>query len=535
MFKQNHRVTRLIVLFGLGVILAGSVLFRDAALKLSGPTSPDIPLYGQALIGDFNHKITTTSPEAQAYFNQGFQLRYAFAKPEAVRSFRAAQQADSSCSMCYWGEAWALGGYLNEPMTPQEAPKAYSAIQKAASLAQTATLAEQAIIEAMSLRYSSVFDPETQLDREAAYAEAMEEVAQRYPEDLDAVTLYGESLFLLEPRRGKRDLTAPTVQKLLSVLESVLAKNIRHGGACHLYIHVTEATAEPERAEACAEYISDAIPGVSHINHMPSHTWNEVGRWGDSVEANQHALRTDAKASQGNGLAVYHGHNLQMLLYTASMDGQSTIAFQAAQDYAVKSGDISFQLLTLLRFGKFDEILAITSRPEAEMAGGLWDFAQGYSRLRTGNLELAQQHLKQLQAIASSAQTVFRQSPVKDLLTIVGGILEGEIQQDMGNGEGAIAAQTAAVQVEDQLVYDEPEQLPFSVRHWLGANLLSAKRYPEAEQVYREELIDHPSNGWSLMGLKQALLAQQKPTSEVEQELQQSWARADVELEASRF
>ncbi len=535
MFKKSSKTTRLILLFGLGLILAVSLIFKDGLFRLAGLTPPTIPLYGEVMTGDFHHEISTTDAVAQAYFNQGFQLRYGFAKPEAIRSFQAAEKQDPDCAMCFWGEAWALGGYLNEPMTAEEAPKAYAAAQKALALVNTGTAEEQELIQAIALRYSPTFDPETQPERDAAYAQAMEKVAQRYPNDLDTMTLYGESLFLLEPRRGTRDLTNPKVQKLLNVFETVLERDIRHGGACHLYIHATEATDEPERAEPCAEYISDAIPGISHINHMPSHTWNEVGRWGDSVGANQHALQTDAKASQGDGLAVYHGHNLQMLLYTASMDGQSAIALQAAQDYATESGDISFQLLTLLRFGQFDAILGITQRPDAEMAGGLWDFAQGYSQLRKGNLELAQQSLKQLQASTDSAQTIFRQSAVKDLLAIVGGILEGEIKQEMGDLEGAITAQTAAVLVEDQLVYDEPEQLPFSARHWLGENLLKAERYPEAEQVYRDELNDHPLNGWSLMGLQKALLAQKQSSSEVEQDFQQSWARADLSIQASRL
>ncbi len=535
MSKQISKTTRLILLFGLGLVLAVSVIFHDALSSLIGRNAPTIPLYGEVLTGNFNHKISTAEPEAQAYFNQGFQLRYGFAKPEAVRSFQAAEQRDPACAMCYWGEAWALGHYLNEPMTAEEAPRAYAAAQKALALAKTGTAEEQDLIQAIALRYSPTFEPETQPERDLAYAQAMEKVAQRYPKDLDAVTLYGESLFLLEPRRGTRDLNNPRVQKLLTVFETVLDQDIRHGGACHLYIHATEATTEPERAEPCAEYISDAIPGVSHINHMPSHTWNEVGRWGDSVQANQTALQTDLKALKGEGLAVYHGHNLQMLLYSASMDGQSAIALQAAQDYATQFGDISFQLLTLLRFGKFDDILAINQRPTTEMAGGLWDFAQGYSQLRQGNLEAAQQLLLQLKANAESAQSVFRQSPVKDLLVIVGGILEGEIKQQQGDLEGAIAAQTQAIQLEDQLVYDEPEQLPFSARHWLGATLLAAERYSEAEEVYREALRDHPRNGWSLTGLKQALQAQGQPSTDAEQAFAQSWARADISIQASRL
>jgi len=535
MSKISKKLGRLLLCFSFGLVLAAFWVFHSSAPRLSLFQPRLIPLYGESLTGRFDYPISTHRPGAQAYFNQGFQLRYGFAKPEAVRSFQAAAQQDPTCAMCRWGEAWALGGYLNEPMTAADALLAYAAAEKALALSSTGTAKEQDLIHAIALRYSPTWEPDTQAERDAAYAKAMEQVAQRYPNDLDIKTLYGEALFLLEPRRGQRDLADPKVQKLLSVFETVLEQDIRHGGACHLYIHATEATAEPGRAEPCSAYISDAIPGVSHINHMPSHTWNEVGRWGDSVQANQQALKTDAQASQGKGLAVYHGHNLQMLLYAASMDGQSAIALQTAQDYAAQSGDISFQLLTWLRFGRFDEILSFTQRPKAEMAGGLWDFAQGYSQLRRGQVESARQLLTQLQTEAASAQSVFRRSSVQDLLMIAAGILEGEIKQQAGDSAGAIAAQTQAVSIEDQLIYDEPEQLPFSARHWLGANLLAAEQYAAAEQVYRDELNDHPHNGWSLIGLKSALDAQGKPFGEVAQDFRDRWARADVSIQASRF
>ena len=209
-------------------------------------------------------------------------------------------------------------------------------------------------------------------------------MAERYPDDLDAATLYAEALFLLEPRRGTRDLNDANVKRLHGVLEKVLAADIRHPGACHLYVHATESTVRPEKAEACAEYLGNAIPGASHINHMPSHTWNEIGRWGDSVRANLQAWHSDLKAEFGKGLAIYPSHNLHMLLFAASMDGQGAIAIQAGKDYAKLTGDTMYHVLTLLRFGRFDEIAALTERPEREISGGLWDFAQGYARLRDG-------------------------------------------------------------------------------------------------------------------------------------------------------
>ena len=308
---------------------------------------------------------------------------YAFAKQDAARSFREAWRRDPNCAICYWGEAWAWGSYLNGPMRPAEAPFAYAAIQRARDLAAAfASEGERAFIEAMVPRYVAQFDPDRRREQDTAYAESMRGVYETYPDDLDAATLYAEALFLLEPRRGTRDLDTPDVRRLHGVLEGILARDIRHPGACHLYIHATESTTEPGRAEACAEFVGNSIPGASHINHMPSHTWNEIGRWGDAVRANIQAWHSDQKAAIGEGFAIYPQHNLHMLLFAASMDGQGAVATQAGKDYAKLTGDSFYQALTLLRFGRFDEILALDNRPDNIVTGGLWDFAQGYARLR---------------------------------------------------------------------------------------------------------------------------------------------------------
>ena len=235
--------------------------------------------------------------------------------------------------------------------------------------------------------------PEKRVEQDKAYAAAMEKVAARYPDDLDAATLYADALFLLEPRRGTRDVNSPAVQRLHRVLEQILAKDIHHPGACHLYVHATESTVVPERAAACAEFLGRSIPGASHINHMPSHTWNEVGRWGDSVRANIEAWHSDLKARVGEGFAIYPEHNLHMLLYTASMDGQGALAVQAGRDYAKLTGNSFYHVLTLVRFGRFDEVLEVKNRPSDELLGGLWDFAQGYAHLRQGAPDFAQVYL----------------------------------------------------------------------------------------------------------------------------------------------
>lgn len=496
--------------------------------------SEPIQLYKTGL-GPFTRRISSTNPEAQAYFDQGFQMMYAFAKLDAVRSFREAWKRDPNCAICYWGEGWAWGSYLNGPMLPEQAPFAYAASQKALALKASASPVEQAFIDALAVRYVKDFDPARRVEQDRAYAEAMRKVAEAFPADLDAATLYADALFLLEPRRGTRDINAPNIQRLHRVLESVLERDPRHPGACHLYVHATESTVKPEKAVFCAEFLGKTIPGASHINHMPSHTFNEVGRWGDSVRANLEAWHSDLKAESGEGFAIYPDHNLHMLLYAASMDGQGAIAMQAGRDYTKRTNDTMYEVLTMIRFGRFDEVLAVTRRPERDVPGGAWDFAQGYAYLRKGQPDFARLYLARVQKIAATSTADFREHPASRLLGVLAGILEGEIARGEGDMNAAVAAFERAVSLDDALVYDEPEPLPFPARHWLGAALIEAGRFAEAEQVYRKDLEQHPHNGWSLLGLQQALKGQGRSSPEVDADLAASWARSDTWTRASRF
>ena len=506
-----------------------------AATSLPKNFNEPIKLFPKAL-GKFTRPISSKNPEAQAYFTQGFQLMYAFGKQDAARSFREAETRDPDCAICFWGEAWAWGSYLNGPMQPFEAPYAYAAIQKAIKLAPGhSTPNEAALIEAMSVRYVEHFEPDKRRDQDSAYAEAMRKVSERFPQDLDAATLYADSLFIMEPRRGSRDINSPNVQRIVHVLEAVIAKNATHVGACHLYVHLTEATTEPRKAEACADTLGYQIPGASHLNHMPAHTWNQLGRWGDSVRANIEAWHSDQKAAIGEGFAIYPDHNLHMMLFAASMDGQGAIANQAAKDYTRINGSNMLQVLTLIRFGRFDEVLEITKRPAEPIPAGIWDFGQGYARLRTGEKDFARPYLARVLKTAAESTAVFRGHPAKNLIGALGGILEGELYRADGDSDKAIASFERAVDLYNKLVYDEPEVLPFAAQHWLGAALLEVKRYPDAERVYREELKKHPNNGWSLFGLKAALEGQGKPSADVAKQFDDAWARSDAWIQASRY
>jgi tetratricopeptide (TPR) repeat protein len=513
---------------------------------LPPPVAQPIPLYSAGL-GTHSRKISSSSADAQAYFNQGFQLMYAFGKHEAIRSFREAWKRDPGCAICYWGEAWAWGSNLNQVISVADAPFAYAAVQKAVSLKETATPQERALIDALAQRYVERFDPAARAEQDRAYAQAMERVYETYPDDLDIGTLYADALFHLEPRPGPppgrrprlQNLESPNVRRIHDVLERLIARDPHHPGACHWYVHATEATSKAAAAQPCAELLGRSIPGASHINHMPSHTFNEVGRWGDSVRANIEAWHSDLKAAAGEGFAIYPAHNLHMLVYAASMDGQGAIAMRAGKDYAkLTRGDTMFELLTLIRFGRFDEVSGIGARPDGDIPAGAWEFAHGYARLRSGQLEAARGHLANLAQIAgvSSATTNFgARHPARRLLGVLAGILEGEIARSTGNMTAAVAALRRAVALDDELDVDEPEPLPFPARHWLGAALLEAGLPGEAEQVYREDLRQHPHNGWALVGLQLALKAQGKATDDVAAELGASWSRSDTWIRTSRF
>jgi tetratricopeptide (TPR) repeat protein len=301
-----------------------------------------------------------------------------------------------------------------------------------------------------------------------------------------------------------------------------------------LYIHITETTNEPERATACAEFIGRAIPGASHINHMPAHTWTQVGRWGDAVRASLDAWHSDLKAAYGLGIAIYPWHDLEMLVFAASMDGQGAIAIQAGRDYARMTKNPIYFFLALVRFGRFEDILDEKTRPAGGLSGPAWDFAQGYAHLRLGDAAGARADLARLQNAADTSTAAFGANSAKQIFGVLAGILSGEIVR-AENPAAAVAAFEKAVALEDALIRDEPEPLPFPARHWLGAALLQSGRFAEAEAVYRADLKKHPHNGWSLLGLGQSLASQGKPTRDVGEDFDRSWARSDTWIQLSRF
>ena len=538
----RHRSVLLAIVIAAAPLLSVLAAGPSAAQEVEYPAGFDeeATYYPDAL-GPLTRAVTTKSPRAQQFFDQGVQMMYAFTPLRAARSFRQAQREDPDCAMCYWGEAWAWGPYLNGGMGPDDAPRAHENIVKAMELApKHANDVERALIEAMAVRYVEEHDNDSRKMLDSAYARAMADVYERFPHDLEVGTLYGESLMLLEPRRGRWDIEKPAVRKIHGILEAVLAMDIEHPGACHLYVHATEPTVKPEKAEACADHLGPSIPGASHIQHMPSHTYNRVGRWGDAVRGNLAAWHSDLRAEEGTAWAIYPSHNLHMLLFAASMDGQGAIAIQAAKDYGkiVASGNF-YEAMTMLRFGRFDEILELEDPPDGGIQRGFWDFSRGYAYLRADEAGRASTYLERVRRAAEKTpdSETFRGHSATDLLGVVAGILEAELLRHEGEAERAVEVLNAAIELEDGLRYDEPEPLNFSARHWLGDLLLELGHHRDAEEVFEAALEDHPRNGWSLFGLEAALRAQgrMQEADEVNVRFQEAWARSDTWIKGAVF
>ena len=311
---------------------------------------------------------------------------------------------------------------------------------------------------------------------------------------------------------------------------SVLEKDIRHPGACHLLIHATESTPTPELAAPCARYLGNSIPGASHINHMPSHTWNEMGLWHDAVRSNTLAWHSDQKAAYDLGFTIYPTHNLTMLYYAASMGGESAAAVQAAKDLAKLNGNTAMLAMAMLRFGRFDEVLEIDQPPNGEINRAMYDFSVGYSALKEGDEDQAQRIATELGELTETTTARFRFHDGADIIGTLAGILEGEIAWESGNIEAAAAAFRKATDYYDNLNYDEPEPLPFSPRHWLGAAYMELNAYDRALAEYRQDLSEHPHNIWSLFGAEKALEALGQKDAVISQDLDEAFSYADIWL-----
>jgi len=452
-----------------------------------------------------------------------------------------------------------LGANYNLPAIPEREQAAYAAIQKALSLTSHASEPERAYIEALAKRHSLAPDAERKaLDQ--AYADTMREVANRYPDDLDAATLSAEAMMNLRPW-GLWSLDGqpqPGTLEIISTLESVLQRNPDHPGAIHYYIHTVEASPQPERAVPFADRLGALMPGAGHLVHMPSHIYIRVGRYADAVESNVRAAAVDAVYIEKHNVRgiyqmMYYPHNIHFIWAAASIEGRSAEALRAARELAAKlppemarqMPEIEFfyptPLFALARFGKWEEILQEPAPPaDLQYTTGIWHYVRGLALAATGRLEEAEnehQKVTAIEAATAPERIVDVGVPVKALLHVASHALAGEIVARQGKTDDAIRLLEEAVRTQDGLPYSEPPPWYYPVRQSLGAVLLAAGRAAEAEAVYREDLKRNPENGWSLYGLAQSLQARgaKEEAAAVEHQFQKAWARADVKLTASRF
>jgi tetratricopeptide (TPR) repeat protein len=513
-------------------------------------------------LGNYHHPISTNNPLAQRYFNQGLILAYGFNHAEAARSFQQAAKQDSNCAMCYWGIALVLGPNINAPMEADALPEAWQALQKAIALSQNASEPEKAYIQALAKRYPPQWI-EDRKPHDLDYANAMREVARRYPDDLDAATLFAEALMDTTPWDywDENGNPKPEGKEIMATLESVLERNPNHPGANHLYIHAVEKE-RPELGVASADRLMKLVPDSGHLVHMASHIYIRVGRYHDAVVSNQRGIEADnayvASRNDVSGMypLAYMPHNHHFLWFGALMTGQSELALEAAHHTAKVDPKLmrdpelagalqhyyTIPLYTLTRFGKWNEILE-TPAPDADLKYpmGVWHYTRGMALVAKGQPEQAVRELESLKAIAvepSLAEIkIWGFNSTASILNIASEVLAGEIAAKQGSYEQAIAHLKKAVDLEDSLVYTEPADWYQPARQALGSVLLKANRFAEAEQVYREELKIYPNNGWSLYGLEQSLDAQgkSKEAKAVQTQFKEAWKYADVTIQASQY
>ena len=522
------------------------------------PPNPEgaVPLFDN--LGTHHHPVTTNSPLAQRYFDQGLRLYYAFNSDEALRSFQQAARLDPSSAMAYWGIALALGPTINMPMTRQGDDTAYRAIQIARSPSNAASERERAYIAALGRRYSpqGAGDPTV---RGRSYAAAMRDLAKRFPRDLDAATLFAGALLNLRPwdQWTPDGRPQPGTLEAVATLERVLQQHPNHPGANHYYIHALEASPFPEKALPAAERIDELMPGAGHIVHMPSHIYFRLGRYAEAVESSRRGAAVDREYirkwnPRGNYREMFYPHNIYFEWAALMMEGRSAEVLRAAGDLsAIYSYEMArsrpfveffmpVALFSLARFGRWDDILRQPRPPnELRYLTGMWHYARGLALAARGQPNKASFEKERLADIAvavASRVPLVGNSPAV-LLRLASTVLAGELAARRGRTDEAIHHLQEAVQLHDQLRYDEPPAWYYPVRQALGAVLLVAGRVKEAEQVYRDDLEKHPSNGWSLFGLAKCLRVQHRDedATAVEVAFRRAWARADVALEASRF
>jgi tetratricopeptide (TPR) repeat protein len=504
-------------------------------------------------LGAVHHPVSTASAEAQKFFDQGLAYIYAFNHEEAVRSFKRAAELDPQLAMAHWGIALSLGSNYNLQADAPQLKEAYANVQKARTLAAKASARERAYIAALVKRYSD--NPRADLQKLAAdYKTAMGELVKRYPDDLDAATLYAESMMNLRPWKLWADgKPAEGTAEIVATLESVLKRDPRHTGANHYYIHAVEASPNPERALPSAMRLGRLAPSAGHLVHMPSHIYIRTGDYEEAARSNADAINADRAYFQQSGMAgvypaMYYNHNLHFLASAYAMSGRYADALKTARELEanvkphVKAMPMlemfmPYTTVTLVRFRKWEEILKEPA-PDGDLkiTSAFWRFARGMAYASRKQVAEAEAEYKRLLDTTGAIPTdaPLGNSTARGVLAVAENLLAGKIAEARGDQRAAIEFLGKSVAAEDAVSYNEPPDWDLPAREWLGGTLIAAGRPAEAEKIFRAELVKHPRNGRALFGLLESLKRQGKASSTrtIKREFDKAWKQADTLLSA---
>jgi len=508
-------------------------------------------------LGAHRRAVSTRSAAAQTAFDQGLNWTFSFNHGDAERAYREAARLDDTLAMAWWGVALVNGPHINNPVMDEAHSKtAWEALLEARRRREGASPVEQALIDALGARYAWP-PPADRHPLEEAYAQAMADVFARFPQDADVATLYAESLMDVRPwdQWTKDGQPQPGTREVLAALEAARLLDPNHPLALHLTIHALEASPQPERAREAADRLRGLLPDAGHMEHMPGHIDVRLGRWAEAATANERAIAADeryaARRLDPGFWALYMAHNRHFLAYAAMMEGRRAVALQRTREVvemfppafvkenaAFADAFMTVHLEALKRFGQWHDVLA--APPVAEglpVSAAHRHFARGVALAALGRVSEAKREAALLALALPKVPREFAwgSNPASAVLAVAGPYLDGEIAYRRRDLPTAIARLTEAVALEDALKYDEPPPWTTPSRHALGAVLLAARRYPEAEAVFRDDLRRYPENGWSLRGLAQALVSQSKTpeADEVKARLEKAWARADVKVDGS--
>jgi tetratricopeptide (TPR) repeat protein len=541
-----------------GIVLGCLLWVASPAAAQHAHDAPAATASGIELVpglAGYHHPITTASEQAQAYFDQGLVLLYGFNHDGAARYFRRAAELDPAAAMPHWGVALSTGPNYNDTAVDESRARAtYEAVQAALSRAPRASAREQDYIRALARRYPSPDPASDWKSQHLAYSDAMRELARKYPDDLDAATLFAESLMMLRPWQlwTLDGQPAPGTLELVAVLEGVLRRNPQHPGANHFYIHAVEASRNLERALPSARRLMTLVPGAGHLLHMPGHIYLQTGDYDLAAQTNVTAAASDREfvqrtAATGMYPLMYWTHNIHFIAYAHMQQGRYEDAKQAAQEMVANVGDgvdqmqmlegfVTYPLAVELRFGRWKAILdAPAPRSDWELATAFWHYARAMAQAGQGSRRRtrdAQRAFEAARAAVPAESRYLINNTAADLLAVAAATLEARLAALRRDAQGSLDGWRRAAELQSALQYDEPPPWFYPIQQSVGRALLRAGQPVEAERVFRQALERQPRDGRLLFGLWQSLLAQKRSgeAALVEQQFASAWKSAAVQL-----